>query len=211
MAWPAACFLATSGGLRAGFRHSDDAHPDDGWLEVGVATANGPLQWARTLGRIVAGRTDDSPFVCVTRARRIVIRLAAPRTYELDGGSRGMTDRISAHVVPHAVAICVPPPAHARQTVMCRSLWQRRPSGADRRGVPRRRCVGVNIQGRARRPDRKRRHRARSHRRADPERGPIRLAAVARRSRPRPHADRGASSRRSLVEMAGGASPVRSG
>ena len=42
--------LGNVGGLRAGFRHSDDAHPDDGWLEVGVATANGPLQWARALG-----------------------------------------------------------------------------------------------------------------------------------------------------------------
>ena len=101
--------LGNVGRIAGGIPAFDDAHPDDGWLEVGVATANGPLQWARTLGRIVAGRTDDSPFVCVTRARRIVIRLAAPRTYELDGGSRGMTDRLSAHVVPHAVAVCVPP------------------------------------------------------------------------------------------------------
>ena len=31
-----------------------------------------------------------------------------PRTYELDGGTREMTDRLSARVVPHVVTICVP-------------------------------------------------------------------------------------------------------
>ena len=35
------------------------------------------------------------------------MRLAVPQTYELDGGTREVTDRFSARVVPHAVAICV--------------------------------------------------------------------------------------------------------
>lgn len=100
--------LGNVGRITGGIPAFDDAHPDDGWLEVGVADAQGPLQWARTLGRIVVGRTEDSPFVRTTRARKITVRLATPRTYELDGGSRRMTDRLTVRVVPHAVAVCVP-------------------------------------------------------------------------------------------------------
>ena len=105
----AGCVLfGNVGRITGGIPAFDDARPDDGWLDVGVATAGSPLQWARTLGRIVAGRTDDSPFVRTTRARKIAVRLAAPRSYELDGGSRGMTDRLSVRVVAHAVTVCVP-------------------------------------------------------------------------------------------------------
>lgn len=100
--------LGNVGRITGGIPAFDDARPDDGWLEVGVVTAQGPLQWGRTLGRVIAGRTDDSPFVRITRARKITVRLGAPRTYELDGGSRGMTDRLTARVVPHTVAVCVP-------------------------------------------------------------------------------------------------------
>ena len=44
---------------------------------------------------------------------RMAVKLAVPRTYELDGGTREMTDRISARVVPHAVTIRVPATARA--------------------------------------------------------------------------------------------------
>jgi YegS/Rv2252/BmrU family lipid kinase len=100
--------LGNVGRITGGVPAFDDARPDDGWLDVGVTTADNPLQWARTLGRILVGRSDDSPFVRTTRARTIAVRLAVPRTYELDGGTREMTDRFTARVVPHAVAICVP-------------------------------------------------------------------------------------------------------
>ena len=105
----ASCVLfGNVGRITGGIPAFDDARPDDGWLEVGVATAEGPVQWARTLGRIVAGRTAHSPFVRVTRARSVTVELAAARTYELDGGARDVTGRLTARVVPHAVTVCVP-------------------------------------------------------------------------------------------------------
>jgi diacylglycerol kinase (ATP) len=100
--------LGNVGRITGGVPAFDDARPDDGWLDVGVTTADNPLQWARTLGRIVVGRSDDSPFVRTTRARKLAVKLAVPRTYELDGGTREMTDRFSARVVPHAVTVCAP-------------------------------------------------------------------------------------------------------
>lgn len=100
--------LGNVGRITGGVRAFDDARPDDGWLEVGVATARNPLQWARTLGRMSAGRSDRSPFVRMTRAREIEIRTDDPVRYELDGGPRTRVTRLTARVVPDAITICVP-------------------------------------------------------------------------------------------------------
>jgi YegS/Rv2252/BmrU family lipid kinase len=100
--------LGNVGRITGGIPAFDDAQPDDGWLEVGVATAQGALQWARTLGRMAAGRSEESPFVRVTRAKTVEVKLAKPMTYELDGGARDTTKRLKARVVPAAITICVP-------------------------------------------------------------------------------------------------------
>jgi diacylglycerol kinase family enzyme len=100
--------LGSVGKVTGGVPAFDDAKPDDGWLEVGVATATGAAEWARTLGRMVVGRTDASPFVRTTRAREITIALGEPRAYELDGGDRDTADRLQARVVAGAITVCVP-------------------------------------------------------------------------------------------------------
>jgi diacylglycerol kinase (ATP) len=105
----ASCVLfGNVGKITGGIPAFDDARPDDGWLEVGVTTATGPVQWARTLGRMAVGRSDRSPFVRITRARRADVRLDRPMMYELDGGSRTTTTRLKVKVVPAAVTVCVP-------------------------------------------------------------------------------------------------------
>jgi YegS/Rv2252/BmrU family lipid kinase len=101
--------LGNVGTITGGIEAFDDARPDDGWLEVGVATARGALQWARTLGRMAAGRSEESPFVHITRARKVNARFGAPLTYELDGGARGTVAKLKARVVPSAVTVSVPP------------------------------------------------------------------------------------------------------
>jgi diacylglycerol kinase (ATP) len=100
--------LGNVGRIAGGIPAFDDARPDDGWLEVGVATSSGALQWARTLGRMVVGRSEKSPFVRITRARKVDVRLSAPMRYELDGGARGRVSRAKARVVPGGVTVCVP-------------------------------------------------------------------------------------------------------
>jgi diacylglycerol kinase (ATP) len=100
--------LGNVGTIAGGIQAFDDAEPDDGWLDVGVATAQGALQWARTLGRMAAGRSDRSPFVEITRARALDVRLDTPMVYELDGGERGPVKRLKARVVPGAITVCVP-------------------------------------------------------------------------------------------------------
>ena len=96
--------------VTGGIKAFDHAKPDDGWLDVGVATARGVTQWARTMGRMAVGRSEDSPFVHMTRARRIDVKLQKPLTYELDGGARGAVRKIRVEVAPAAVKVCVPGP-----------------------------------------------------------------------------------------------------
>ncbi|MGX6605837.1 diacylglycerol/lipid kinase family protein [Micromonosporaceae bacterium Da 78-11] len=105
----ATCILIGNVGTITGGIHAfDDAKPDDGWLDVGVATAQGAVQWARALGTMAVGRTDNSPFVRTTRARKIEVKLKSKMEYELDGGARTKTTHFTASVAPGAVKICVP-------------------------------------------------------------------------------------------------------
>jgi YegS/Rv2252/BmrU family lipid kinase len=105
----ASCVLIGNVGTITGGIHAfDDAKPDDGWLDVGVTTAQGALQWARALGSMAVGRSDRSPFVRMTRARRVDVKLDGKLEYELDGGARDKVDKFSARVVPGAIKVCVP-------------------------------------------------------------------------------------------------------
>ena len=107
----ASCVLIGNvGTITGGIRAFDDAAPDDGWLDVGVATAQGALQWARALGTMAVKRSDSSPFVRTTRARKVEVTLDTKLEYELDGGARTKTKHFTATVVPGAVEVCVPAP-----------------------------------------------------------------------------------------------------
>ena len=92
------------GGISA-FR---DARPDDGKLDVGVVTADGLWQWARTLGRTAFGDASASPFVQATTARTIEVRLDHKVPYEMDGGDRPKARRLDIEVAPAAISVCVP-------------------------------------------------------------------------------------------------------
>ncbi|MGK5739954.1 diacylglycerol/lipid kinase family protein [Micromonospora sp. URMC 103] len=107
----ASCVLfGNVGTITGGIPAFDDARPDDGYLEVGVSTASGAIDWARTLGRMAAGRSDESPFVRITRGRKVRVRLAAARTYELDGGARDAVRKLKVRSVPGALTVCCPEP-----------------------------------------------------------------------------------------------------
>jgi diacylglycerol kinase (ATP) len=105
----ASCVLVGNVGTITGGIHAfDDAKPDDGWLDVGVATAQGAMQWARALGTMAVGRSDHSPFVRITRARRVDVKLRHKLEYELDGGARDAVKKLTIQVAPAAVTVCTP-------------------------------------------------------------------------------------------------------
>ena len=105
----ATCVLIGNlGRLFGGIEVFRDARPDDGKLEVGVMTAEGITQWARTAARTMVAPADASPFVQATKAESVKVKVNRKVLYELDGGDRTKTKSFKVKVEPAAVTLCVP-------------------------------------------------------------------------------------------------------
>ena len=106
----AACSSATSARSPAASPPSTTPDPTTAaWRSAcrpRAARSTGP---APSAGWPPAGRTD-SPFVRITRGRRVTVRFAAPRTYELDGGARTAVRKLKVRSVPGALTVCCPEP-----------------------------------------------------------------------------------------------------
>jgi diacylglycerol kinase (ATP) len=110
----ASCVLVGNvGEFFGGIAAFDDARPDDGVLDLGVATAEGIVDWTRTIVRTAVSGASKSPFVQETRARSVEVHLSRKVLYELDGGARGKAKTLRIDVEPTAVSVCVPETPHA--------------------------------------------------------------------------------------------------
>lgn len=106
---PSSCVLvANIGTISGGIVVFDEARPDDGRLEIGVVTAKGFADWVRVFGRLVRGQPKQSPFVRTTSGERVEVRVDRPVVYQLDGGDRKPTKRLTIRVERAAVELCVP-------------------------------------------------------------------------------------------------------
>jgi YegS/Rv2252/BmrU family lipid kinase len=105
----ASCILLGNvGKLFGGVKAFEDAHPDDGVLELGVVSADGVKEWAGTIARAVVGTASKSPHAFTTKVHSVRIKLDRKVPYEIDGGDRKKVRKLRADVQPHAVRICVP-------------------------------------------------------------------------------------------------------
>jgi YegS/Rv2252/BmrU family lipid kinase len=105
----ASCILVGNvGKLFGGVEAFEDAHPDDGVLELGVVSAEGLREWAATLARAVVGTAGKSPHAFTTKAHSVRIKLDRKVAYEIDGGERKRARKLRIDVDPQAVKICVP-------------------------------------------------------------------------------------------------------
>jgi diacylglycerol kinase (ATP) len=100
--------LGNVGSLFGGIEAFDSARPDDGLLEVGVSNADGLGEWARTVARTAVGSTAKSPFVQVTKAKKIRVELDRKVAYELDGGDRAAAKVLKAKIESGAIVVRVP-------------------------------------------------------------------------------------------------------
>ena len=74
-----------------------------------MTNAEGLGQWARTVARTAVGSTAKSPFVQVTKAKKITASSSTARSpYELDGGDRKKVKKLKAKIEPAAIAVAVP-------------------------------------------------------------------------------------------------------
>jgi diacylglycerol kinase (ATP) len=106
---PASCILVGNvGELFGGIEVFADAQPDDGKLDVGVLTSEGPVQLVRAAARTAVGSAERSPFVRVTQGRKVRVKLDRKVRYELDGGDRKKVKSFKVDVEPGAITVCVP-------------------------------------------------------------------------------------------------------
>ena len=56
------------------------------------------MQWTRALARTALGTAAKSPFVQVTKARSVKVKLNRKVLYELDGGARRKTKSFKVNV-----------------------------------------------------------------------------------------------------------------
>jgi len=112
----ASCILVGNiGQLFGGIEVFADATPDDGRLDLGVLTAESPTQIVRAVARTVVGDTHRSPFVRITQARKVSVKLDRKVRYELDGGDRKKVKSFKVKVEPGAMTVCVPAAGEGRE------------------------------------------------------------------------------------------------
>jgi YegS/Rv2252/BmrU family lipid kinase len=105
----ASCVLVGNvGRIIGGIDVFPDAKLDDGLLDVGVVTAERRRDWARVGARAVFGRIDSSPFVQMTSATSVKIKLEHKLPWELDGGDRSPAKRFELSVLPSRIPIMGP-------------------------------------------------------------------------------------------------------
>ena len=105
----ASCILLGNvGKLFGGVEAFEDAHPDDGVLELGVVSADGVREWAGTVARAVVGTASKSPHAITTKVHSVRIKLDRKVLYEIDGGDRKKVRKLRVDIEPEAVQICVP-------------------------------------------------------------------------------------------------------
>lgn len=93
------------GYLQAGIPLIPDAVPDDGLLDLLIASPRRARDWVRLTARVLTRerRTDDrlERFV----ARKVVIEVADPDEYQLDGDTVGAGSRLVAEIAPGALIV----------------------------------------------------------------------------------------------------------
>jgi diacylglycerol kinase family enzyme len=105
----ASCVLVGNvGKLFAGVEAFADSRIDDGRLDLAVVTAEGAIQWARTIARAAIGTASDSPFASVTSGTAFDVRFKSKVRFEIDGGSRERVRRLEIRVERAAVTFAVP-------------------------------------------------------------------------------------------------------
>ena len=111
----ASCVLVGNvGKLFGGVEAFPDAGPTTACSSSASCTAEGQVQWARTLARAAVG---DAPAVAVRphdqRADGRRSSSTSKVRYELDGGDRSKVKKFKVRVEPAAIEVCVPVAAPA--------------------------------------------------------------------------------------------------
>jgi diacylglycerol kinase (ATP) len=102
------CAIGNVGKLAGNITLIPGARPDDGRLDVYVASPHRLSHWLRTFLRLVTKRPRTDDRVDQWRATQVEVRLRHPDPYQLDGDVIGDCRTLRAEVRPSALTVCVP-------------------------------------------------------------------------------------------------------
>ncbi len=102
--------IGNVGLLQANIQLIPGARPDDGLLDVIVASPRTVRDWARIITQVLARRrgSDDDDALDRLVGRRVTITVEERDQYQLDGDTVGECSRLTAEVVPGALRLRVP-------------------------------------------------------------------------------------------------------
>ncbi len=103
----ALAMVANVGAIQGQIRVAPDAEPDDGRLDVVIASLEGPLDWGPITTRILA-RAQDAEGVERAQAASVVFHTPAPVPYQIDGDAMGACTRLEARSLARVLEIMVP-------------------------------------------------------------------------------------------------------
>jgi diacylglycerol kinase (ATP) len=102
------CAIGNVGKLAGNLTLIPGAQPDDGRLDVYVASPHRLSHWLRAFLRLVTRRPRADDHVDQWQATQVELRLRHPDPYQLDGDVIGDCSTLRAEVCPRALTICVP-------------------------------------------------------------------------------------------------------
>ena len=98
--------LGNVGTITAGMNLFPDASPDDGVIDLMLASPERVTDWARLGAQILSGKQMEG--FTIRRARRVAITTDEPVPFELDGDTAGTTRSLRVEVEPRALQVVVP-------------------------------------------------------------------------------------------------------
>lgn len=100
--------LGNVGYLQANIPLIPDAKPDDGLLDLLIASPRNPTDWPRLIARVLARRERGLDELERMTGSKIRIEVAEGDHFELDGDPAGRLHTMTAEILPGALSIRVP-------------------------------------------------------------------------------------------------------
>ena len=107
------CMIANVGELQGSFSLVPGARPDDGLLDLYIASPHTLRHWVKLVLRLITRRPKRDDQVDQHTGRRVQIKIHGKDSYQLDGDVVGESTMITAEIQPSALTVCVPADAAA--------------------------------------------------------------------------------------------------
>jgi YegS/Rv2252/BmrU family lipid kinase len=112
------CVIGNVSDLRANLTLIPGAKPDDGLLDLYIASPHRLRHWLKLALRLITRRPKKDDQVDQATGKRVTIRIDGADNYQLDGDVIGKCTSLVAQIEPGALTICVPPASDQQDQVL---------------------------------------------------------------------------------------------